>query len=189
MSLLEHISFHRPTRAIRNRSANWVISHPESFLELLDYAFKKDKDYSHKANWVLEIVCLNQLDLLIPHLNYFFEELPKVTDDSSVRPLSHICELLAVAYYKKRVPSIRAAFKESHKEKMIDCCFDWLITHQKVACEVRAMTCLYYIGTEHSWIHPELQMILETKIPNGSAGYQSRRKKTLNDIQRFATRK
>lgn len=182
MELYDVLNFTNAARTHRLTAAHWVIEHPETFEELLHFCFKNDKEISHKANWVLEFVCLKKLELLFPHLDFYFENLAFVKADSSVRPLSHICELLSIQYYKKGHPTLASIFSEKHKEKMTEVCFDWLITHQKVACEVRAMTCLYYLGTEKKWIHPELKTIIQQNIHRSSAGYQARGKKILQKI-------
>lgn len=179
------LSYEKAYRSHRLAAANWVLQHTETFPELLQYCFANDPIISHKANWVLEFVCLDSLDLLYPQLDFFFKKISTVKTDSSVRPLAHICELLILQYYKKKDTILLKMFTEVHKEQLASCCFDWLITDQKVACQVRAMTCLYYLGTESDWIHPELQTILASKISVGSAGYQSRGKKTLKLIQDF----
>lgn len=182
MKLYDVLNFTSAARIHRLKAAKWVLDHPESFEKLVHFCFKNDKEISHKANWVLEFVCLKNLDILYPHLDFFFENLASVKADSSVRPLSHICELLSIQYYKKKDPTLTAIFSEKHKEKMTEVCFDWLITNQKVACEVRAMTCLYYLGTEKDWIHPELKTIIDQNIHTSSAGYQSRGRKILQKI-------
>ena len=106
-----------------------------------------------------------------------------------MRPLAHICELIAISNYKKKDIDVIAVFSEKHKKTLIDCSFDWLITEQKVACQVRAMTALYYLGTEFEWIHPELKQIIEQNVHLGSAGYQSRGKKTIKQIDTFQNNK
>lgn len=65
---------------------------------------------------------------------------------------------------------------------MTECCFNWLITEQKVACQVPAMTCLALLGMESNWIHEELKQILIKNIPNKSAGYKARARKVLKEI-------
>jgi len=179
------LSYEKAYRSHRLEAANWVLDNPNSFIELLKYCFANDPTMSHKANWVLEFVCIDSLHLLYPHLDYFFDKLPAVKADSSLRPLAHICELLVLEYYKKKDPILNELLTDLHKEQMAECCFDWLITNQKVACQVRAMTCLYFLGTESDWIHPELQTIIASHIPKGSAGYKSRGKKTLKLIEDF----
>jgi hypothetical protein len=64
-------------------------------------------------------------------------------------------------------------------------CFDWMLTNQKVACQARAMTNLYFLGTETAWIHPELKIIIQQNLPQGSAGYINRGQKTLELISKF----
>lgn len=184
MELFEIINFDKAYRKNRMNAAQWVLKNPDIFSELLVFAFKNDKEISHKANWVLEFVCLENIALLYPHLDFFFEKLSSVKADSSVRPLSHICEILCLLYYKEKEPTIRDSFKEKHKELLVECAFDWLITNQKVACEVRAMTCLFYLGTERDWIHPELKTIIEANIHHKSAGYKSRGKHILEKIKK-----
>tara|TARA_B100001146_G_C16186685_1_gene437174 strand:- start:1388 stop:1960 length:573 start_codon:yes stop_codon:yes gene_type:complete len=186
-SLHEQLSFEKAYREHRWQVAQWVLQHPETFEELLQIGFQGDKALSHKAHWVLEFVCMERPSLLYQHLDLFFEKLPEVTNDSSVRPLSHLCERMMIAYYKDRDQELRATLSEAHKKQLIACAFDWMITDQKVACQVRAMTCLYYLGTEYDWIHPELLAIIKRNMGQGSAGYRSRGKKVLQQIQRFST--
>jgi hypothetical protein len=185
MSLLNQLSFDKAYRANRMNAAQWVLKHPDTFSELMDIAFKNDPEISHKANWTLEFVCLENLSMLFPHLDYFFEHLSEVKEDSSVRPLAHICELLCISYYKEQNKRLEPLLSTSHKSVMTECCFDWLITEKKVACQVRAMLCLFYLGTENRWIHNELKAILQGNIPRGSAGYQARGKKILQMIRTF----
>ncbi|MBX2829046.1 MAG: adenylosuccinate lyase [Flavobacteriaceae bacterium] len=183
--LLEHISYAKAYRENRMNGALWVLDHPETFRELLEYVFNdKQDELSHKAAWVMEFVFLKQPSLLYPHFDYYFESISKVKKDQSVRPLANLCEKICLAYYKKRDPQIKEVLSPTHKEQMIETCFDWMITDQKVACQARAMTCLYYLGTEYDWIHPELEQIIERNIPMGSAGYKNRGSKILAKIRK-----
>ncbi|GAB5399919.1 MAG: hypothetical protein Aureis2KO_15040 [Aureisphaera sp.] len=182
--LLPHISYDKAYRENRMNGALWVLDHPETFKELLEYVFhEKQDELSHKAAWVMEFVFLKRQSILYPHLDYFFENMPKVKKDQSVRPLANLCEKMCLDYYKKMKTDIRETLTEAHKLQMTECCFDWMITDQKVACQARAMTCLYYLGTEYDWIHPELEQILERNIPTGTAGYKNRGGKVLTQIR------
>ena len=71
------------------------------------------------------------------------------------------------------------------KEAIIEVCFDWLITNQKVACQAYSMDALYLLGTEIKWVHPELKIILEQNIHNQSAAYCARGRITLEKIRKF----
>ncbi len=93
-----------------------------------------------------------------------------------------------VAYYKTKDPVIIKAILPKHKETITECCFDWMITDQKVACKVYSMLALYFLGTEFDWIHPELKTIIEANIYEGSAAYKARGKYTLAQIQKFTSK-
>ncbi|MEM7187320.1 MAG: hypothetical protein AAF466_11740, partial [Bacteroidota bacterium] len=141
-ALLEQLNYEKPYRKDRLRVGLWVVDHPEFMEELVSISLDKEADRSMQALWGLEFVCRNHLALLYPHLDNFFTQLPKETNDSRLRALSFICELLAVAYYKDKDDLLSEALSEAHKQTMTECCFDWMITQQKVACKVRAMTAL-----------------------------------------------
>ena len=187
--LYKKLSYTRAYRQTRLDVAQWVMDHPETFTELLHYCFQKDNEISYRATWILEFVCLADFKYLLPHLDVFFEKLPSIYKDQAVRPLAKICEKLMVAYYKKKDPEIINAIQLKHKEIITECCFDWLITDQKVACKVYSMLALYFLGTEIDWIHPELKIIIEEQIHEGSAAYKSRGKYTLEQIKKFNNKK
>ncbi len=184
MTLLEHIEQTTGTRQSRLEAAQWVLKNPQYLKELLVYCFESNGAVSIRATWILEFVCLEDLELLYPHLDYFMEQLPTAKLDSSVRPLAHICELLTKRHYLTKKGQLQPPFTTQHKSTITSCCFDWLITNQKVACEVRAMTCLYYLGKEIDWIYNELAPILESNIAAKSAGYRARGKKILDLINK-----
>lgn len=185
-TLFEKLNYTSDRRDSRLSVANWVLSRPEVFPELLEYCFHIKEDISYKACWTIEFVCLEQLELLFPHLDSYFENLPKVYKDQSLRPLAKICELLAVQYYKANNTELKKELKDSHRKTMTSCCFDWLITNQRVACEVYAMSALFYLGIETEWIHFELKTIIEANVNQRSAGYKARAKKVLAQISKFS---
>ncbi len=175
---LTNLTAHKKSRL---KVSNWVIENPKHFKELLNFCFKIDEDISFKAAWVLEMVCEEKLPLLFPYLEMFFKNLPKVTKDQAVRPLSKICLFLTEKHYKKR--NIFLVFK--YKEVITECCFDWLITNQKVASEAYAMRSLFYLGTEFDWIHPELKIIIEQNTPLKTPAYGARGRITIEKIKKF----
>jgi hypothetical protein len=183
--LYKALDYTTATRTNRQKASQWVLEHPETFPGLLELSFNVTGDISQKAAWVVEFICREQLAYLYPHLDYFFENLPGATKDQIVRPMAHLCELLSRAYYKKKDPQLLCLLTETHKTHMTECSFDWLISDQKVACQVRAMTALYLLGTEFDWIHPELEEILEQNIHIGSAGYKARGRSVLSQITRY----
>jgi hypothetical protein len=183
--LLEQLDYVKPYRKDRLRVGLWAIDHPESMPELVRYSFDPSHEKSMQALWGLEFVGRLKLELLYPHLDDLINYLPKVNAHNILRAVSFMCELIAIAYYKNQDPYLGDAFTAKHKTVMTECCFDWLITDQKVACQVRAMTALYHLGTEFDWIHSELEQILRQKMISSSAGYKARGKHISRLIAKF----
>lgn len=179
---LTNLTAHKKSRL---EVSNWVIENPNHFKELLNFCFMVDKKISYKAAWTLEIVCEKQIELLVPHFDLFFKNISKVTKDQALRPLSKICLMLTQHYYKKNSQQVNHFLSNNYKEIMIECCFDWLITNQKVATEAYAMRSLYFLGTEIDWIHPELIIIIKQNIPNKTAAYKARGRMTLEEIEKY----
>lgn len=171
-------------RINRLRVANFIIKNKELFKYLLEIVFEFDNKQSIKAAWVLEFVCAEKLNWLAPHLNYFTENIYKVTFDSAVRPTSKICGFLAKAYTSKQQSILKSEINSTHIEKIIEVGFDWLIGNQKVAVKVYAMEMLFLFGKNKDWVHEELQLIIEQNITNESAAYQARGKKILSCINK-----
>ncbi len=177
LSLIENAK-----RIYRENGANFVIKNTEYFPYLLEIVFDVKSEYSVRASWVLEIVCLENIKLLIPHLDYFTKHLSQIKNESSLRPLSKICAFLIKSYLLKNDNFENNTLTKKHKERIIENNFDWLIEEHKVATQVFAMDTLYYLGKEFDWIHTELQLILQKNTPKGSAGYKAHARSILKII-------
>ena len=66
-TLFEKLKYTSARRESRLSVANWVLSRPEVFPELLEFCFHIKDDISYKACWTLEFVCLEKLELLFPY--------------------------------------------------------------------------------------------------------------------------
>lgn len=135
-------------RKDREKLANFVLNNPDNFERLLNTCFKINENISYKAAWVLEIVCLKNIQILVPHLETFLENLPKVYKHQAVRPLAIVCKEITMRYYTKKMPSLRFVLHKKHRKQLTEICFDWLITNQKVAVKAYAMQCLFLLGQE-----------------------------------------
>ncbi|WP_431121706.1 adenylosuccinate lyase [Flagellimonas flava] len=149
---------------------------------LLQEVFDQDKTDSFNASWVFDHLMRKKLVYLLPYLDEFTGGLSKLTNESGIRPMAHVCELLCEAYFKKKDETFVKNMTAEHLEKIMTVCFDWFIGEHKVAAKVFAMSSLFYLGTKFDWVHPELKMILEDTIAQGTAGYKNRAKKTLDKL-------
>jgi len=161
-----------------------VLKDQALFQSLIEIAFEHDNDLSVKAIWILELVCEKRLDWLAFNLTYFIENLPLVKEESAVRSIAKVCNLLAQDYNSKFESPIKLTITQNHLSQMIETCFEWLLSDYKVATKAHAMETLYYLGLKTSWIHYELKMIIEKNISIESPGYATRAKKILDSMSK-----
>lgn len=181
--LYEELNGVNHSREKRLYYAQLVIKDPKLIPHLLEILFSVNDKVSPRAAWVLEFMCSENLESLIPFLDVFTERIHLVHQDSAVRPVAKICELLAMAYFSKESNSIQTSLTPKHKERIIEVCFDYMINDEKIAPKAYSMNTLYLFGLEYDWIHPELTSIIERDFHSQSAGYKARGKKILKKIK------
>jgi len=182
-SLLKELNaINNAGRESRLKVAKMVLKDQELFESLLETAFEHDNELSVKAIWVLELVCEKNLEWMAFNLPYFIKNISKPTEESAVRSISKICNLIAQDYNSKFDSPIKLIMTEDHVSQMIETCFDWLISDFKVATKAHAMETLYFLGIKTGWVHYELKMIIEKNLPIESPGYIARAKKVLESM-------
>ncbi|UJH67663.1 adenylosuccinate lyase [Allomuricauda sp. SCSIO 65647] len=157
--------------------------HPELVGHLLQEVFEEDKGDTFNASWTFDHLMRKKLPYLLPFLQPFVDGLETLRSQSCIRPMAHVCELLTIAYFKKKDPAFQKNISDENLEQLVTVCFDWLIGQNKVAAKVFAMTSLSHLGEKFDWVHPELKMVLEQTISSGTAGYKNRAKKTLDRLK------
>jgi hypothetical protein len=180
VSELEHVNH---SKARREYYSQLFIRHPENIPLLIDIAFDPQIKNSFKALWVLEFMCSADIILLTPHLDLFSSHLHDVSHDSAKRPMAKICEMIAVHYHNRCHHAIQKHLRPIHRERMIEACFDWMISDEKVAVKAYAMNALYLLGIEYAWVHPELQMILEKDFASQSPAFKARARHILKRLK------
>lgn len=159
-------------------------NNPKLVPKLLDILFKVDDKISPRAAWVFEFMCNDDINTIIPYLNKFTENMHKVHLDSAVRPVAKICEFLAKAYTSKEDNNIKTALTETHKERIIENCFDYMINDEKVAPKAYSMSVLFLLGKDYDWVYPELARILEDDFSKQTAAFKARARHILKKIKK-----
>jgi len=172
--LYKELDYVNHSRENRRKYALLVINNPELMPIVLDILFDVDNKISCRAAWLLEFVARENLDAILPYLDRIVDEMHKVHLDSGLRPIAKVCEYLIEAYYSKHNTKTKSVLNTAHKEKIVELCFDYLITDQKIAPQAYAMNVLYLLGHDYDWIHPELVQLLEKGYASGSAGFKAR---------------
>ncbi|WP_282032267.1 adenylosuccinate lyase [Winogradskyella eximia] len=182
--LYKELNYVNHSREKRLKYANLVIDHPELVTPLLDILFDVDDKISCRAAWVFEFMCKEKLEAIIPFLDVFTKSMSKVHLDPAVRPVAKVCEYLIKAHYSKTDNAIKSHLTETHKESIIEACFDWMINDEKIAPKAYAMNSLFLLGSEYDWIHPELAIILERDFQMQSSGFKARARQILKKIRK-----
>lgn len=174
-----------PKRENRQRVANVVLENKDLFKHLITITFDVENKLSIKAAWILEWICTHHhLNWMLPHLEEFTTKIASVKFDSAIRPCAKICDHIAAAYFSKSENDFQKTLTNQQKDTIIEVCFDWLITPQKIAVRAYSMNTLYYFGLEKDWIHPELKHLIETKIIHESKGCKARGRIILEMIEK-----
>jgi len=171
-------------RENRIRVANLILQDKESFVILLKIVFDVNNKTSIKAAWIFEFVCKKQINGLYANLDFFVNNIQKVHFGSAVRPIAKICQLLVLK--NKKTPILN--FTDKHKEKIIETCFDWMLSNHKVAIKAYTMQTLFYLGKKENWVHDELVTLIINNIDSETAAYKSRGLITLAQIKKFKSR-
>jgi len=182
--LYAELNYVNHSRENRKKYAELIISNPELYPKLLEILFMVDDKVSCRAAWVFEFACGENLEASIPYLDYFTENINKVHLDPAVRPVAKVCEYLVKAYYSKKESRIKKELTATHKERIVEACFDWMINDEKIAPKAYSMNSLYLLGKDYDWIHPELVMILERDFQMQSSGFKARARHIIAKIQK-----
>lgn len=172
--LYKELDYVNHSRENRKKYASLVIDNPILLPVVMDILFDVDDKTSCRAAWLLEFVARENLNAILPHLDRITSEMNRVHFDSAVRPIAKICEYLIEAYYSKHDNKTKSYLSSDHKEKIVELCFDYLISDKPIAPQAYSMNVLYLLGQDYDWIHPELIQVLRKNYPTGSKGYKAR---------------
>ena len=176
---LDYVNAYRENRLM---AAQYVLENQHLFEELVLICFSPEDKKNHKACWILEFVSYEELNWLQPHLDFLCSNLKVLKDESSIRPIAKVVQLLVKSHYKKNDDSV--LLSEENLQDCIEVSFDWLINDVKVATKAYSIRTLYVLGNHYDWIHPELQIILNKDYGNHSAAYKAVAKEVLKKIEK-----
>lgn len=158
--------------------SNFAMKSEGNLAELISIAFDISHKNHVKAFWSLELVCDKKLKLFVPYIDEFCTVLPKLKDDSAIRPATKICMFLAKSNHRKN--GIELSKDQEHN--IIENLVDRLIQDEKVAAKVYAMKALFVFGKKYDWIYEELKPIISQDAFEHSAAYQACARNILKKI-------
>lgn len=182
-TLYKELNFVNHSREKRLLYAEMLISNESLVPKTLEILFRVNDPISARAAWILEFMCGEKLEALLPYLDTFTLNMHKVHLDSAVRPVAKICEYLAKAYYSKEKNEVQKKLSQKYIERIVETCFDYMINDEKIAPKAYSMNTLFLFGKDIEWIHPELALILERDYQMQSSGFKARARHILKKIK------
>lgn len=164
----------------RKTVSNYAMKTENNLKEIIQIAFNVHHELHTKAFWSLDLVCEKKLKQFVPYIEAFCEVLPKIKNDSAVRPATRICFLLAKSNHRKN--GINLSHEQEHN--IIENLIDRLIQDEKVASKVYAMKALFVFGKKYDWIYEELKPIISQDAYNHSAAYQTCARNILKKLNK-----
>lgn len=163
--------------------SNYAMKHENHLRELISIAFDIHHELHVKAFWSLDLVGEKKLKLLVPYLDAFCDVLPRIQNDSSLRPATRIALFLAKSNHRKN--GLKLSIEQEHI--LIEALIDRLIQDEKVASKAYSMKALFYLGKKYPWIYEELKPILSQDYSNHTAGYKAAARTILKKINKTKT--
>lgn len=183
-SFYNELNYVNHSRENRMKYAQLLMSNPKLVPLALEILFKVDDPISCRSAWILEFMCTENIDAILPHLDTFTQNMQKVHLDPAVRPVAKICEHLIKSYFDKHENKVKKLLTKKHRELITELCFDYMINDEKIAPKAYSMNSLYLLGSEFDWIHPELASILERDFQMQSSGFKARARHILKKIKK-----
>ncbi len=161
------------SRALTDLIVNDVYAHQERFDEIMELVYRDAYPVSMRAAWVAFLAFEKNPQLINPHLQKINHRLPLFKVDGVKR------SALKILYEQMHL------LDEEDFGLLADTAFTWAQS-PKQAIAVRAFSIDILVKTAERYpeIIPELQALLETILPDGSAGLKNKCQKLLKKLKR-----
>ena len=151
-------------RKSRDENKGFIFENPFLMPDLVEIAFDVNDKNHHKACWILELICEEQIDLFLPFVIVFCGKIKFFKSDSAIRSLSKIGLFL--------VKNKDIQLTEIQEEQIIETYLDWLIDSKKAANAAYSMRTLFVLGKKYNWVNDELKTVLSRDCSHQTPGYK-----------------
>ena len=150
----------------------WVGDDQERLDELMEVFLVGHFRLNQRAAWPLGIIGEKQPQLLYKHLEAMTEQLSLDVHDAVKRNVLRTFQFI-------KIP-------ENMQGKIANACFDFLNDQQQpVAFRAFSMTVLFNIGLEQPELLPEIKLVIQENMLNGTSGIMARGRKIMKAIDKL----
>lgn len=148
----------------RDMQKEFIYNNPEYLPELVTIACNvKDKTHQ-KALWIIELICEENITLIIPFIDKFCDVVQYFKKEFSQRPASKICMFLT--------NSKQIQLSQEQQNQIIEASLDWFINTDKSAIFNYCAETLLALGKNNVWVCDELRFFSQKDVPhNATPGY------------------
>lgn len=159
------------SRALTDLIVNNIYPHQERFDEIMELVYRDAYPVSMRAAWVAFLAFEKNPDLVISHLSIINEKLPYFKVDGVKR------SALKILHNQMHL------LDEDEFGLLADTAFEWAQSpRQPIAVRAFSIDILVRTSERYPEIIPELKALLETILPDGSAGLKNKCQKLLKKI-------
>jgi len=150
-----------------------VVASPSLFKELQKLAFSEDNNISLRASWIMDKAAEQRADFITSDLIEYLSL--KVVTHTSHSVIRACLRLLG-----------REELPKKNLGLLTNQCFEWLAASgSPIAVKVHAMQILYRVTLLEPDLKNELKVLIEDQLPHGSAGFKSRGKRILKQLEKI----
>ena len=161
------------SRALSLLTASMVYDEPSLFGVFVELSLMDEKFYAERASRVVSICSHSFPEMFRPYCAGIISELKNLRSEDAIRNLL------------KTLAEVPVKLSKKDKSVLLNLCFDYLVSKAyPVAVHVFSMQILYNLSREIPEIGEELRCILEERIPDSSAGYRSRARRILSQMNK-----
>lgn len=150
---------------------NYIGNDPDRFNSLIKIFLEGPYRVTQRAAWPLSYCVAAHPQLIKPHLQSVLKMLDKKYVHVAVK--RNILRFLQDIEIPKRYYGF-----------VTDLCFSLMDPKETIAVRVFAMTVLAHIAREEPDLKKELKIVIEDQLPYASAGYLSRARKVLKELEK-----
>ena len=158
---------------MRDKVVAYIGKDARRFASLIDHFLHGSEMIQQRAGWPLSHCVVHHPHLIKPHLGKVIRNLRKdELHDAVKRNTMRLLQFVAIPTSLQGEVAVR--------------CFDYLSDPKEpIAVRVFAMSVLACIAQEQPELQTELRLILEDQMPFASAGFTSRARKTLKQLDKM----
>ena len=149
----------------------YIGNDPKRFNELIHIFLDGPYRVTQRAAWPLSIAVEKNPELILPHMKVVLKMLGRNDAHNAVR--RNIVRLLQFIDIPKKYYGV-----------LVDTCFELMDPKQPIAVRVFSMQVLSNIASHLPDLKKELRLVIEDQLPYASAGFLSRAKKVLKELEK-----